>query len=461
MKKKVVATLLVLTMAAGLFAGCGGGGDEKEPAAGGAGNAADAGAGSDSSAGSADGSDSAGGSASDAGSGGASDGKVIEITWMHHFQEAGIQAWVDDIITKFEAENPNIKVTTEVLGADSYDQTLKTKIASDDAPMIFDLGGYAYYKEYGDAGHLYDLTGMEGLSNIDPEVLPAGQVDGKQYAISTDQNAYAVFYNKDMFEEYGLEVPKTHDEFIKVCDTLLENGIQPIAAGYQEQWCTQCHFDIIASPWYGDNEWWTKKMDLSSSFSDDAAWKGFVQQFYDEKKYWGDDPFGTNWDTAQNMMANGEAAMILNGSWTIDGVTGKNPDIKVGVFAYPTTNNPDEVTMQMRPGNGFCLYNSQDPDKLEAGKKFINFMCSLESGQSFANHASKLSTVEGVDLSFSEPLSEIMAYEKVWSTASVKLFTSEYQQLTYETLTNYVMEDTLDVDGLAESLDADFAAIGK
>ena len=66
-----------------------------------------------------------------------------------------------------------------------------------------------------------------------------------------------------------------------------------------------------------------------------------------------------------------------------------------------------------------------------------------------------------MDLSFSEPLSEIMAYEKVWSTASVKLFTSEYQQLTYETLTNYVMEDTLDVDGLAESLDADFAAIGK
>ena len=95
MKKKVVATLLVLTMAAGLFAGCGGGGDEKQPDAGGAGNAADAGAGSDSSAGSADGSDSAGGSASDAGSGGASDGKVIEITWMHHFQEAGIQAWVE------------------------------------------------------------------------------------------------------------------------------------------------------------------------------------------------------------------------------------------------------------------------------------------------------------------------------------------------------------------------------
>lgn len=430
MKKKVLVVLMSVIMSVGLLAGCG------------SGNGGDA-------------EDETGKKTSK------DSNKQVEITWMHHFQEAGIQAWIDDIIGKFQEDNPNIKIVTEVLGADSYDQTLKTKIASDDAPMIFDLAGYAFYKEYGDAGHLYDMSELEGLKNINPDMLPAGQIDGKQYAVSLDMNAFAVFYDKDIFAKYNLEVPTTTAEMKSVCQILLDNGIQPIAAPFQEQWCTQTYFDILTAPQYGDDEWWSKKMNLSSNFSGDKKFKELVEEFYSMKEYWGTDPFGTNWDSAQNMLANGEAAMIMNGSWTIDGVVSKNPDCNVGVFALPATSSPEGAIMQLRPGNGFCLYNSQDETKLEAGKKFLNYMMSRESGQSYANHASKMSTAIGVDLSFSEPLTEIQAYTgaQVWNSASVEFFSSEYQQLFYETLTNYCMEDSMDVDGLAKSLDQDFAAI--
>ena len=53
--------------------------------------------------------------------------KKVEITWLHHFQEEGIKAWMEEMITSFEEENPDIKINVESVTFDSYDQTLKTK----------------------------------------------------------------------------------------------------------------------------------------------------------------------------------------------------------------------------------------------------------------------------------------------------------------------------------------------
>ncbi len=432
MKKRMMAMFLAALMTMGLAAGCGNKTEEASDNA-------------DDSTGSEEASD-----------------KKVEISWLHHFQEEGIQAWITDVLEKFEEENPDIKVTVEGVTQDVYDQTLKTKIASDDAPMIFDLNSYVYYKEYGDAGHLYDMSDLEGLSNIDPSMLPAGQVDGKQWGVPLDVNGYGVFYNKDIFDEYGLEVPVTREEMIAVCETLQENGVQPIAAPFAEQWCLMAYYDVIACPMYEDDEWWTKKMNLSSNFADDEKFKQAVEIFCELKPYWGNDPFGTDWDTAQGMVANGEAAMIINGAWTIDGIKTKNPDCNVRVFALPCSDSKEGAIMQLRPGSGFCLYNSQDEEKLEAGKKLMNFLTSKVSGDSFAQNASKMSVVNGVDLSFSEPLTDIQSYpdEQVWNSADVVLFSAEYEQLFYETLLNFTMVEPIDIEGLASSLDQDFAAIG-
>lgn len=389
--------------------------------------------------------------------------KKVEITWLHHFQEEGIKAWMEEMIKSFEEENPDIKINVESVTFDSYDQTLKTKIASDDAPMIFDLAGQAYYAEYANAGHLYDVTGMEGIENIDESYLPDGQVDGKQYAVPLDVNGYAIFYNKGIFDEYDLEVPETLTEMRQVCETLQANGITPFAAPMQELWGLQEYVDVSGFPVFGTEEWFMDKMNLDTHFSDDDKFKQAMQDYFSFKPYWGDDPFGTNWDTAQNMVANGEAAMVANGSWAIDGINAKNPDCEVRVFAMPTSEEPEGAVMILRPGNGICLYNSQDEEKMEAGKKFYGWLLSKESGESYAKNGFKISTVDGVDLSFSDGLTDIQSYpeEQIWNSSGMTIFSDEYYQIFYETILDYSMEDTLDIDGLAESLDRDFAAIGN
>lgn len=425
MKKRILSVLLVVAMTVSLLAGCGSGKGSEESNNGG-----------DSS-------------------------KVVEISWLHHFQEDGIKKWIDDCLAEFEKKEPDIKVTVEAVTQDVFMQTLKTKIASDDAPMIFDLSETDLV-EYADAGHLVDLSDLEGLSNLEQSMIPGGQIDGVQYSVPLDMNGYGVFYNKDVFDQYDLEVPTTRTEMIEVCKTLKENGVQPIAAGFAEQWCLQAYFDTIACPQYGDNEWWKNKMNLSSDFASDEVFKDLVATLCELKEYWGDDPFGEDWDTAQGKVANGEAAMTINGAWAIDGILAKNPDCNVRVFAFPATDSPEGAVMQLRPGNGFVLYNSDNEEKVEAGRKLLDFLTTKTAGDLFAKDASKMSMVTGVDVSFSEPLTDIKSYEgeQVWTSAGVTMFSTEYLQLFYETILKYVMEEPVDIDGLAESLDQDFASIG-
>lgn len=388
------------------------------------------------------------------------DGEVTEITWLNHFEEEGIKKWMNEAVENFNASNADVKVSIETVTYDSYDQTLKTKIASDDAPMIFDLAGQSSYQEYAAAGHLYDVSEMEGIDNIQEGYLADGQVDGVQYAIPLDTNGYAIFYNKGIFDEYGLEVPTTISELRKICEVLTENGIQPFAAPMQALWGLQEYVDVSGFPLFGTETWFTDKMNLTSTFSDDELFKEAITNYYSFKEYWGDDPFGTDWDTAQNMVAYGEAAMTANGSWAIDGITSKNPDCEVRVFAMPTTEDPDGAIMIMRPGNGICLYNSKDEKKMEAGKRFYTYLLSKESGESYATNGFKISTVKDVDLSFSAGLSDIQAYdeEHTWNSSGIVIFADEFYNIFYETIAEYTLEDELDLDGLCKSLDEGFAA---
>jgi ABC-type glycerol-3-phosphate transport system substrate-binding protein len=62
------------------------------------------------------------------------------------------------------------------------------------------------------------------------------KVDGTTYAIPMDVNTLTIAYNKDVFEELGLEVPSTHDELLALAKPLRAAGLQPLAIGLKDQW---------------------------------------------------------------------------------------------------------------------------------------------------------------------------------------------------------------------------------
>lgn len=96
-------------------------------------------------------------------------------------------------------------------------------------------------------GKLKDLSGLECAQNLRDVVKAANVVDGKLVAIPQEVVAYGLFINKDMFDQYGLELPETPEEFLECCRVFKENGIEtPVGA----------------------NRWWLETFVLAQAYAD-------------------------------------------------------------------------------------------------------------------------------------------------------------------------------------------------
>lgn len=392
------------------------------------------------------------------------DGKKITITWLNHMQEEGKKAWVEFVVKKFEEDNPNIKVNVETVGADSYVTVLQTKIASDDAPAVFDLYTNEDVKMYQESGYLYDLAGIENVKNVDEQLLLSGQVDGVQLGIPMETSGYGVFYDKNIFEKYELSEPKTLSELYQICEILQAENIQPFAAPMGEQWALALYArtvnDLISVQ--PDKEWYVKKARLENSFKSDDNFKKAMEIYFSLKPYWGDDPFGTSWDNAQDMIATGKAAMLIHGSWAVDGILSKNPDCNIGIFPMPVSENAADAKMIKEPGTMMVCFKSDDPDILEASAKLFNTIFSAESQKNYAEGAKQIPAVSG-KYNMLEPLKMIMEYpeEQSFVESGVQKFTNEYEDIFYETISAASMNDTLDADLLCDELDRQFSVLVK
>ena len=83
----------------------------------------------------------------------------------------------------------------------------------------------------GEEGRLLDLSVLENAGNLREVVKTANTVNGKLVAIPQEVVAYGLFINKDMFDQYNLDLPETPDDLLECCRVLKENGIEtPIGA---------------------------------------------------------------------------------------------------------------------------------------------------------------------------------------------------------------------------------------
>ncbi len=60
-----------------------------------------------------------------------------------------------------------------------------------------------------------------------------------------DSSVAMVYYNMEMMDRYGLEIPVTWDEFIQVCQTFVDNGITPMPVGGNEPWTIAMYYDLL------------------------------------------------------------------------------------------------------------------------------------------------------------------------------------------------------------------------
>lgn len=390
----------------------------------------------------------------------AEEAEPVEISWMFSVAEEGRKQWAQWVADKTMELYPYITVTIDFGSNATHDTNLQTRVASGDAPNIFDLSRTDTI-QYAEAGHIADISDLPGLENMTGAVAN-GNIDGVQYTLPCDQNAFGIFYNKAIFDELGLEVPTTHSEFLAVCKTIKDNGITPLATPFGEGWCLRnwlTHYMnqlIIAD----DAGWYTKKMNLENSFSDDELYKYACEQMWSTHEYWMEDAFGTSYDDACNAFCSGKAAMILDASWILGTLSSINADMDVRVFATPVSDE-QAPKICVSAGNGFAAYNDvEDPAKTEAAKTLLSVMASKESAEVFATVGQGMPTYN-VDVDMAPALKDCMSYtgDQYFTSAGIISFSAEYAQIWLDNVAISYNTDTFDVEEHCANLDAEFATV--
>ena len=140
----------------------------------------------------------------------------VEIELFHQKPE-NVELY-QTIVNEFMDENPNIKVNITL--AESTTTTLISRISSGDIPNLVSIYPWnASYKDMMAEGLFVDLTGEKFLDRVNQNVLAQCEYEGANYSLPLTMNAYGLYYNVDIFNELGLEPPKTLDELWEVCDS--------------------------------------------------------------------------------------------------------------------------------------------------------------------------------------------------------------------------------------------------
>ncbi len=127
-----------------------------------------------------------------------------------------------NFVDKFEAENPGIKLNLEVVSWNDVYTTVDTRIASGQTPDILNIDVFANYASEGLLEPVSQYCPEELYNDFFPSFIEQSVIDDVCWAVPDLASARALFYNVDMFEEMGIEVPTTWQELEDVSQTILD-----------------------------------------------------------------------------------------------------------------------------------------------------------------------------------------------------------------------------------------------
>lgn len=129
----------------------------------------------------------------------------VTITYCNFNAAGGKEETLDQMVSAFEAEHPNIKVEVETIGFEDYFTQMQTRVAGGTAPDCYELN-IENFAAYANKGLLSEISGVD-VSGLNDTALNAFCVDGKQYGLPESFSNVVLIYNKDLFDQAGVEYP--------------------------------------------------------------------------------------------------------------------------------------------------------------------------------------------------------------------------------------------------------------
>ncbi|WP_392966831.1 extracellular solute-binding protein [Streptomyces sp. LN245] len=258
---------------------------------------------------------------------GSPDGRTLKL-WHYEGPDSAMGVAWKEAIKEFEAQHPGVQVKFEEKGFEQIQKTAPMVLNSNDAPDLMEYNkGNATAGLLSKQGLLTDLTAEAGRRGWDKKlsagVRTTSQYDtngvmgsGKWYGVPNYAEYTMVFYNKDLFEKYGIAEPATYDELVSAMDTFVAKGVTPLANAGAEYMAQQYLYQLALSradrSWVDTYELYKGKADFH-----DTAWSYAADTFADwvKKGYISKRSSGTKAEDAGVSWIQGKSPILFSGSW--------------------------------------------------------------------------------------------------------------------------------------------------
>ncbi|MDC7127184.1 MAG: extracellular solute-binding protein, partial [Spirochaetales bacterium] len=291
------------------------------------------------------------------------EGQTLTV-WHAYAGQADKEEFIKYAMDSFKAKYPDIKVNEMGMEHSSYKVKLNTAMNTGEVPDVFYTLPGSYLGTFVDGGMVEPLTNdLEGEwgNTIMDSALARVTYGEDIYAVPIDVDATVVWYNKALFAEKGWEIPKTMKEFMALCETIKNEGVVPVALGNKDQWPSTFWFQYpmlrLVDTGIVDK---FNAGDASASFDPEGTEAFQVIADMAQAGYFPKGVNGISAGEANMLFLNGQAAMVLNGTWQI-GMTADAPEgFELGYFSFPTFENGKEDQTDVIAGVAACFAIAKD-----------------------------------------------------------------------------------------------------
>lgn len=290
--------------------------------------------------------------------------------------------YIDRVEKAFEAANPGTDVIVEYMDDESFKVKLPTLLQSKGKPDLFFSFSGGLVAEQASQGVLRDITDYAESTGC-AAVHGAGgkaaySVDGKLYGLPMYASNVALWYNKRLAAEAGInpEEIKTWDDFLGQVEAAKASGIPPIIVGAKDKWPVMFYHAMLAGRILGDDGY------AAAVAGDDGGFasEGWVEVAAQLKRLGDLEPFqpgylDTTYDKTQTLFGDQKGIFMLMGEWLISAQRATATDGKgmtneeIGVVSFPAvTGGAGDPTATYGGMNGWLV-------SAGASDKAVDFLC--------------------------------------------------------------------------------------
>ncbi|GGM08243.1 ABC transporter substrate-binding protein [Promicromonospora citrea] len=289
----------------------------------------------------------------------------------------------------YHEANPDVTVELkEYPAGDDYDTALTADLAAGAAPDVFIVKNLKNYVTFTEGGTLLDISDV--AAELDPATggLAPMEVDGATYAVPYRQDSWLLYYNKELFEKAGVDLPDgswTWDDYAEAAAELTEGiGEKQVTGTYLHSWQSTVQGFALAQSGApldgGDFSFLAPYYERALAMQDEGSQPSYATVTTNELAYQAQ--FGTQ-----------KAAMLPMGSWYIGTLvaeqeSGAADTFEWGIAPIPqadeSTTGTDATPVTFGDPTTMGINSGIDESKIETAKDFLAFAAGPEGAAALA-----------------------------------------------------------------------------